>query len=185
MNTPKTLLSRTWRVASVTLLTLILSGCASKPPLPSGALEMFTLQNDLIGKTVGIGNFNSIDGTDRDFTAYMDGSWDGESLTLVEDFEYADGVKERKTWTFTQLPNGEFSGTREDVVGTARGYQDGNAFRLEYIMAIPNEDGTPGRKVSFKDVLVKQADGVIRNDAIVGLWGFRVGQVSLTISPSP
>jgi hypothetical protein len=185
MITPKTLLSRTWKVASVTLLTFILSGCATKPPLPPGALDMFTLQTDLVGKTVGTGNFSSIDGTDRDFTAYLDGSWNGESLTLIEDFEYADGVKERKTWTFTQLPNGEFSGTREDVVGTARGYQDGNAFRLEYTMAIPNEDGTPGRKVNFKDVLVKQVDGVIRNDAIVGLWGFRVGRVSLTITESP
>ena len=185
MNTPKTLLSRTWKAASVTLLTVILSGCASKPPLPAGSLEMFTLQTDLVGKTVGTGNFSAIDGTSRDFTAYLDGSWDGESLTLIEDFEYADGVKERKTWTFTQLPNGEFSGTREDVVGTARGYQDGKAFRLEYTMAIPNDDGTPGRKVSFKDVLVKQSDGVIRNDAIVGLWGFRVGKVNLIITETP
>lgn len=185
MKTPKTLLSRTWQFASVTLLAIILSGCASKPPLPAGSLEMFNLQTDLVGKTVGTGNFSAIDGTSRDFTAYMDGTWDGKSLTLIEDFEYADGVKERKTWTFTQLPNGEYSGTREDVVGTARGYQDGSAFRLEYIMAIPNDDGTPGRKVSFKDVLVKQSDGVIRNDAIVGMWGFRVGQVTLTINATP
>lgn len=185
MKTPKNLLTRTWQVASVTLLTLILSGCASQPNLPAGPLDTFTLQTDLVGKSVGVGNFSSIDGTDRDFTAYLDGSWDGEALTLIEDFEYADGVKERKTWTFTQLPNGEFSGTREDVVGTARGYQDGDAFRLEYTMAIPNDDGTPGRKVSFKDILVKQSDGVIRNNAIVGFWGVRVGQVSLTITGTP
>jgi len=69
----------------------------------------------------------------------MDGSWDGKVLTLIEDFEYTDGVKERKTWFFTELENGEFSGVREDVVGTARGYQDGKTFRLEYTMAIPNE----------------------------------------------
>lgn len=185
MKTPKTWLSRTWHVARLTLLTFILSSCAFKPPIPSAPLDTFTLQTDLLGKTVGTGNFSAIDGTSRDFTAYMDGSWDGKSLTLIEDFDYADGVKERKTWTFTQLDNGEFSGTREDVVGTARGYQDGKAFRLEYIMAIPNEDGTPGRKVSFKDVLVKQTDGTIRNDAIVGLWGVRVGQVNLTITSPP
>ena len=182
MNTPKTWLSRTWHVASLTLLTFILSSCAFKPPTPSGPLDKFTLQTDLVGKTVGTGNFSAIDGTSRDFTAYMDGSWDGKSLTLIEDFEYADGVKERKTWTFTQLPNGEFSGVREDVVGTARGYQDNKAFRLDYTMAIPNEDGTPGRKVSFKDVLVKLPNGDIKNDANVGLWGARVGSVSLIIS---
>ena len=100
----------------------------------------------------------------------------------MEDFDYADGVKERKTWKLTLLPNGEYSGIREDVIGTARGYQDGNAFRLEYMLAIPNDDGSPGRKVSFKDVLVKHKDGSIVNKANVGLWGLRVGRVSLTIT---
>lgn len=174
-----------WQLASVTLLMVVLSSCASKPPLPAGPLDTFSLEADLVGKTVGVGNFSAIDGTSRDFVAYIDGSWNGKTLTLIEDFEFADGVKERKTWVFTQLPNGEFSGTREDVVGTARGYQDGKAFRLDYTMAIPDEDGTPGRKVSFKDVLVKQTDGVIRNSAIVGFWGFRVGEVNLTITRSP
>ena len=185
MNTLKTLSSQIWKATSVTLLIFILSGCAFKPSTPPGPLTKFVLETDLVGKTVGVGNFSAIDGTSRDFVAYMDGTWNGESLTLIEDFEYADGVKERKTWTFTQLPNGEFSGVREDVVGNARGYQDGDAFRLEYTMAIPNDDGTPGREVSFKDVLVKQSDGVIRNDAIVGLWGFRVGKVNLTITEAP
>ena len=179
------LAQRAFRVVSLTLLVLFLSACATKPPAPDGSLETFVLQEDLLGKTVGTGNFSAIDGTSRDFVAYMDGQWDGKTLTLVEDFEYADGVKERKTWTFTQLPNGEFSGVREDVVGTARGYQDGDVFRLEYTMAIPNDDGTPGRKVSFKDVLAKQSDGVIRNDAVVGMWGVRVGSVNLIINKSP
>jgi len=49
-------------------------------------------------------------------------------------------------------------------------------------MAIPDEDGTPGRTVSFKDVLVKMPNGDIKNEANVGLYGFRVGQVSLIIS---
>lgn len=170
------------RVISLTLLTMTLCSCATRPPMPAGPIDTFNLTRDLSGKTVGTGNFSAINGTSRDFVAYIEGSWDGKAMTLVEDFEYADGVKERKTWVLTQLPNGEFSGVREDVVGTARGYQDGDAFRLEYTMAIPNDDGSPGRKVKFRDVLVKQSDGVIRNDATVGLWGFRVGTVNLTIN---
>lgn len=169
------------RVLSLTLLATTLCACATRPPIPDGSIDTFDLTRDLLGKTVGVGNFNAINGTSRDFVAYMEGSWDGKVMTLVEDFEYADGVKERKTWLLTQLSNGEFSGVRDDVLGTARGYQDGEAFRLEYIMAIPNDDGSPGRKVRFRDVLVMQSDGVIRNDATVGLWGFRVGTVTLTI----
>lgn len=169
------------RLLSVTLLAVTMSACATRPATPGMPIETFSLTRDLLGKTVGVGNFSAINGTNRDFTAFMNGSWDGKVMTLVEDFEFADGVKERKTWQLTQLPNGEFSGVREDVVGKARGYQDGKAFRLEYIMAIPNDDGSPGRKVRFRDVLVKLSDGAIRNDATVGLWGLQVGTVTLTI----
>jgi hypothetical protein len=172
------------RPAVALLLPLLLvSACATRPPVPDAPIEPFELTRDLAGKTVGRGNFSAINGADRDFVAYIDGSWDGQVMTLVEDFDYADGVKETKTWKLTRLPNGEFSGVREDVVGTARGYQDGDAFRLDYTLAIPNDDGSPGRQVQFRDVLVKRADGVILNNATVGLWGFRVGRVHLTITP--
>lgn len=161
------------------LTLLLLTGCAMQPPTPEDVGESFVLERDLIGKTVASGSFSAIDGTHREFTAHIDGSWDGKTVTLVEDFEYADGEKERKTWVLTKLPNGEFSGIREDVVGTARGYQDGKAFRLEYTMALPNDDGTPGRKMKFRDVLVNDSEGTIINNATVGLWGFRVATVSL------
>lgn len=170
-------------LSGVFLTLALLSGCAMKPSIPDEAkadsVPAFVLERDLLGKTKASGGFSAIDGTDREFVAYIDGSWDGEKMTLVEDFEFADGVKERKTWVLTKLENGEFSGIREDLVGTARGYQDGKAFRLEYTMAIPDEDGNPGRKMKFRDVLVNTADGSIINKATVGLWGFRVATVDL------
>lgn len=163
------------------LPALMIAGCAMQPPVPDNVGEDFVLERDLVGKTIATGSFSAIDGTHREFIVYIDGTWDGEALTLVEDFEYSDGEKERKTWVFTKLPNGEFSGIREDVVGTARGFQDGKAFRLEYIMALPNEDGTPGREMKFRDVLVNDTSGTIINNATVGLWGFRVATVNLRI----
>ena len=166
---------------SLTLMAfvLMLAGCAMRPPPPDNLGEAFVLERDLVGKIVATGGFSAIDGTDRQFVAYIDGTWNGNTVTLVEDFEFDDGVKERKTWVLTKQPNGEFSGTREDVVGTARGYQDGKVFRLEYTMALPNEDGTPGRKMKFRDVLGKRSDGIIVNNATVGLWGFKVATVNL------
>lgn len=166
---------------SLTLLAfvLMLSGCAMKPPPPDNLGDAFVLERDLIGKTIATGGFSAIDGTDRQFVAYIDGTWDGKAVTLVEDFEFADGLKERKTWVLTKLPNGEFSGVREDVVGTARGYQDGKVFRLEYTMAPPKDDGTPGREMKFRDVIGKQTNGTIVNNATVGIWGFKVATVNL------
>ena len=164
-------------------LLLLLSGCAFKPSVTDPVGEPFVLERDLVGPTVATGSFSAIDGTHREFVVNIDGTWDGEALTLVEDFEYSDGVKERKTWVFTKLANGEFSGIREDLVGTARGFQDGEVFRLEYTMAIPDDEGNPGRELQFKDILYNRPDGVIRNDATVGLWGFKVATVNILIKP--
>ena len=172
------------RGLALLVVLLLASGCATKPPPPDDLGEAFVLERDLIGKTVATGGFSAIDGTDKQFVAYIDGSWDGKAVTLVEDFEYADGKKERKTWVLTRLADGEWSGVREDVVGTARGYQDGKVFRLEYTMAVPNDDGSPGRKMKFRDVLGKTTQGTIINNATVGLWGFRVARVNLRIEPA-
>lgn len=164
-------------------LLLLLTGCAFKPSVSDPIGEPFVLERDLVGLTIATGSFSAIDGTHREFVVNINGTWDGKALTLVEDFEYSDGVKERKTWVFTKLPNGEFSGIREDLVGTARGFQDGEVFRLEYTMAIPDEQGNPGRELRFKDILYNRTDGVIRNDATVGLWGFKVATVNILIRP--
>lgn len=173
-----------WRSACLVLaVAFCVTACATQPQTASEVGEAFVLERDLVGKTVATGSFSAIDGTHREFVVYIDGSWDGQAVTLVEDFVYSDGLEERKTWIFTKQSNGEFSGVREDVVGTARGFQDGKVFRLEYIMAIPNEDGTPGRKLKFQDILYNQTDGIIRNDATVGLWGFRVATVNILITP--
>ena len=171
-------------LALATALTLV--ACATRPavPLEDAALTRMVAERDLAGKSVGEGTFSAINGTERGFTAYLDGTWDGEVLTLVEDFEYDDGEIDKKTWRLTKRADGEYSGTREDVVGTARGYNDGEVFRLEYDVRLPGKDGEPGMKVSFKDVLAKRADGVIINNANVGKFGFRVARVELTITPT-
>ncbi|MEM9014052.1 MAG: DUF3833 family protein [Pseudomonadota bacterium] len=157
---------------------VLLEACASRPSSPSEIAEndTFVIERDFAGKTVGRGRFTSITGVDRGLTAYLDGTWDGQTLTLREDFEYDDGEKDQKTWVLTKQPDGTFSGVREDVVGEAVGFVDGSAFRLEYTVRLGGENG---RKVKFRDVIYKRSDGVIVNRATVGYYGIRVGRVYL------
>ncbi|MDZ7629047.1 MAG: DUF3833 family protein [Parvularculaceae bacterium] len=173
-------------IAAAVLAAVALAACATRPAIPdeASASRPFAIERDLAGKTVGRGAFKSITGADRLFTAYLDGTYEGETLTLVEDFEYDDGEKDRKTWRLTRQASGEWSGTREDVVGTARGYQDGPAFRLEYQVDIPMKNGGK-RRVGFRDVLILRADGVVYNKANVGWRGFAVGGVELEIRRAP
>ncbi len=164
---------------------LTLSACANRPALPPETTgDTFIIERDLLGTQTATGTFKTITGVNREFTATLQGSWDGTTFTLLEDFKFADGEKDRKTWQLTRTAPGQYTGTREDVVGLAKGYQDGRAFRLEYDMRLPSENGK-GRKVQFKDVMVFTEQGNVLNKATVGWLGFRVGSVSLEIKQNP
>lgn len=170
-----------FRVAAIAAFALTAQACATRPPVPSAASTTpFVAERDLVGASVARGEFRAITGVRRGFTAQLNGTWDGVTLTLVEDFAYDDGERDRKTWHLRRTGPGRFTGTREDVVGEAQGYQDGDVFRLEYDVMLPTENGR-GRKVRFRDVLALRADGDILNNATVGWHGLRVGSVSLVI----
>jgi hypothetical protein len=161
-----------------------ITACVSRPPVPDDAGgDAFVIERDLAGAHVARGEFKSITGVHRTFTAQLTGTWDGETFILVEDFVYDDGETDQKTWKLERIAPGEYSGTREDVVGTARGYQDGRAFRLEYDIVLPSDNGK-GRKVRFRDVMVNDDEGRVLNTATVGWFGLRVGSVSLVMEPA-
>lgn len=162
---------------AVTLMVLSLLGaCATRPPVPRDiAAQPIVIEEALAGRTVARGDFRAIAGARRGFNATLNGTWDGRVLTLVEDFEFDDGERDRKTWRLEQVAPGRFTGTREDVVGTADGFQDGNVFRLEYSVRLGD------RVVRFRDVLALTPEGEVQNDATVGWLGLRVGSVSLRI----
>lgn len=161
---------------------LLVASCATRPAIPAETIGEFRLERDLLGQTTARGEFRAINGVRRPFTARLNGSVEGDVFVLVEDFEYDDGERDRKTWRLRRASEGRYTGTREDVVGEAVAFQDGPALRLEYDVRLPGEDGRPGRKVRFRDVLVRTDDGVL-NRANVGLFGFHVARVELTISP--
>jgi hypothetical protein len=160
---------------AATLMVLSLLGaCATRPPVPREiAAQPIVIEEALAGRTVARGEFRAITGARRSFNATLNGTWDGRVLTLVEDFEFDDGERDRKTWRLEQVAPGRFTGTREDVVGVADGFQDGNVFRLEYRVRLGD------RVVRFRDVLALTPEGEVQNDATVGWFGLRVGSVSL------
>ena len=128
------------------------------------------------GKTVADGKFAAINGVKRDFKVRLTGHWDGRKLTLVEDFVYSDGVKNRKTWRMTKTGEGRYTGTREDVVGTATVKVSGLTARFSYNVDI---DEGPGQNiVRFYDTLKFATDNkTMKNTALVTKYGLPVARV--------
>jgi hypothetical protein len=147
----------------------------------AAAGHKLVLEDFFRGRLVANGTFtNSWDGSHRDVRVDMRGRWDGHVLTLAENFAYADGQRLTKTWVFTKLGEGRYSGRREDVIGTASVVQDGNDVRLDYVARQPVKNGGTYDLV-FHDRLVQTSSREVLNLADVRLLFFDIGRVELKI----
>jgi hypothetical protein len=158
-------------------LTLITSILAFTPVVQAQSSKPFVLEKFFAGKTVARGVFESkLAGVYRTFSVITYGKLKGNTFTLVEDFFYDDGEKGRKTWVFTKIGEGRYEGVREDVVGKADVYQEGNSIKLKYTIDVPNKDGSTQR-VYFDDTITQTDDKTAVNTALVYKYFFPVAGV--------
>lgn len=149
---------------------------------PAHAAPAFALEDYFLGKTVAKGLFVSkVGGSRREFDVFLTGKWDGKTLRLQEDFVYKDGEKDRKTWVFTKLSEGQYSGTREDVIGKTLVTITGNVARFRYNVMIPRKGKKP-IKVHFNDKMILKENGVVENRAKVSKFGLPVGKVAVNFT---
>ena len=146
------------------LLSLAVLGLMS-PALPASAADT-VMETFFRGKTTAVGSFSAINGVDRKFDVVLTGRTRGKTFTLQEDFVYADGEKDRKTWRFVRTGPTTYTGTREDVIGETTVRVNGNTVRFNYLVDL---DPGPGRNiVHFFDKLVFARDGKkVANTAVV------------------
>lgn len=137
--------------------------------IPSPIAADFNLERYFSGNTSATGRFTAINGVKRRFEVALKGTWNGKTLTLVEDFHYDDGKKERKTWRFNKISPNTYRGTREDVVGETLVTVDGNMAKFTYLIDL---DGGP--RVRFHDTMTLRPDGTLVNSAVVTKYGFPV-----------
>ena len=113
----------------------------------------------------------------------MKGSWNGDDGVLDEDFTYSDGKKERRVWRLKKLPGGRYTGTADDVVGTAQGQAAGNALHWGYTLRLP-VDGKV-YEVQFDDWMYLMDERVMLNKAVMSKFGIRLGEVTLAFTKKP
>ena len=159
-----------------------LAGCASpkvqdyagqKPQLDlrtyfNGMVDAWGMFTDRQGKVV------------KRFTVEMKCQWQGNQGVLDEDFVYSDGSTEKRIWTLTDHGQGRYSGTAGDVVGTAEGLVQGNAFQWQYTLALP-VDGKVWH-VQMDDWMYLMNERVMLNKARMSKWGIHLGDVTLSFT---
>jgi hypothetical protein len=164
------------------ILTILLTGCTSmkitdfdntKPELVpqvyfNGSMTAYGLVKDRSGKII------------RTFKGTMIGSWDQHGVgTLDETFTYNDGEVQRRKWTIKPTGDNTFDATAGDIIGTSKMVANGNTVMLDYVMRIPYKDSTID--ISVQDWLHLQDDGVIINHSQMKKFGFKVGELVITI----
>ncbi len=113
----------------------------------------------------------------RQFNANLNGTWDGKQLVLKEKFNWNDGEVQDREWTINKIDEHNYEGTAGDVVGKAKGYSYGPAFKFEYVLLVP----VKGRelKITFDDWIFKQDDRVAINRATMTKFGFKVAELTV------
>jgi Protein of unknown function (DUF3833) len=134
----------------------------------------FRLEDFFRGKSYAEGSFRAINGVKRDFHVRLAGRWDGRTLVLVENFRYADGERDRKTWRFRKTGNGTYVGKRDDVVGTATIRIVGQTARYSYVVYL--DPVARRNKVRFFDTMTLRPDGTVINTAWITKFGFPVAR---------
>lgn len=169
-------------VASLFLLV----GCSGmKAEDFAGTEPRFVLEEYFEGQTRAWGIFQDRFGNlRRQFTVDIDGTWDGETLTLVEDFVYSDGETERRTWVIRKIDEHTYEGTSEDgVIGTALMKSYGNAVNFSYDFDL--NLGERVVRVRFTDWMWLQDEDTMINRATVTKFGFELGEATIVFRRQP
>jgi hypothetical protein len=164
-----------------------LTACTGKPSFTDKTLDTsqkLNLEEFFNGELVAYGQFQDVLGTvRRSFVVNIKGDWDGETLTLVEDFDYEDGSTEQRIWSLTKTGDDRWTGTAPGVIGMATGIEQDNRFNWQYEidLPIPAADGTTETlRVTFDDWMWLLSEDRLFNRAYVKRFGLDIGDVSIS-----
>ncbi|MCF6444251.1 DUF3833 domain-containing protein [Nereida sp. MMG025] len=169
---------------------LFVAACTPKPSLDDAKLSDRTLNLEEFfeGDLIAYGQFQDVLGTvRRRFEVQIDGEWDGQTLTLTEDFMYEDGSTEQRIWSLQKTSDTTWKGTAPGVIGIATGEERGDTFNWTYTidLPVPAADGTVDTlRVTFDDWMWLLSEDRLLNIAYIKRFGVDIGKVIITFGKS-
>lgn len=165
---------------------IALVACTGKPSFEDDSLsqQKLDLEEFFAGELVAYGQFQDVFGTvRRSFEVKIEGTWNGEVLTLVEDFVYEDGSTEQRVWSLVKTGPDSWEGTAPGVIGVAVGQEQDNRFnwRYEIDLPIPAADGAAETvRVTFDDWMWLLSEDRLLNRAYMKRYGVDIGEVIIS-----
>ena len=121
-------------IISLYLITSCSNKSAMKPEDFKNKEPRLIIEEYLSGNVKAWGVLQNRSGkVTRQFSADLNGSWNGKQLILKEKFNWDDGEIQNREWTINKIDENNYEGTAGDVVGKAKGYSYGPAFKLSLI----------------------------------------------------
>ena len=162
------------------LIIILLTGCSKnmKPTDFKNQEPRLIIENFLSGNVKAWGILQNRSGeVTRQFSADLNGTWNGKQLILDEKFNWSDGEVQTRQWKINKIDDHNYEGTANYVVGIAKGYSYGPAFKFEYVLLVP----VKGKeiKISFDDWIFKQNESVAINRATMKKFGFKVAELTV------
>lgn len=159
---------------------LLLVGCNLPPSLsdPKLSNQQLNLEEFFDGQVTAHGQFQDVLGNvSRRFTVDIKGEMTEDTLTLIEDFTYSDGMTEQRIWKLNKVGNQEWVGVADGVVGTALGEESGDMFYWNYTIDLPVPNGE--MRVTFDDYMWLLSNDRMLNKAYMSKLGIPLGEVSI------
>ena len=160
-------------------LIIILNSCSGMKPIDfKGQKPRLIIEDYLSGNVKAWGILQNRSGkVIRQFSAELKGKWDGTELILNEKFNWSDGEVQTRQWKISKIDEHNYEGTAGDVVGKAKGYSYGPAFKFEYVLLVPVKGKQ--MKITFDDWIFKQDDKVAINRAKMTKFGIKVAELTV------
>jgi hypothetical protein len=163
------------------LITILLTNCSNtnmKPIDFKGQKPRLIIEDYLSGNVKAWGMLQDRSGkVTRQFSANLNGKWDGKQLTLDEEFNWTDGEIQKRQWKINKIDEHNYEGKAGDVVGVARGYSYGPAFKFEYVLLVPVKGKE--MKITFDDWIFMQDERVAINRATMTKFGIKVAELTV------
>ncbi len=162
------------------IIIIFLTGCANqmKPIDFKNQKPRLIIEEYLSGNVKAWGVLQNRSGkVTRQFKADLNGKWDGSTLILDEIFNWSDGEKQKRQWTINKIDDHHYEGTASDVVGTAKGFSYGPAFKFEYVLLVPIKG--KNIKITFDDWIFMQDERVAINRAVMKKFGIKVAELTV------